>query len=120
MAVVDISELHAHVGETVTIQGWVVTTRSSGKIAFVVARDGSGHVQGVLSKKDVPDSTWNTFGSLALESSIRLTGSVREAPLSPGGFEMAVQILELLGSSPDYPIGPKEHGTTFLFEHRHL
>jgi len=120
MAVVDISELHAHVGETVTIQGWVVTTRSSGKIAFVVARDGSGHVQGVLSKKDVPDSTWNTFGSLALESSIRLTGIVREEPRSPGGFEMAVQTLELLGSSPDYPIGPKEHGTTFLFEHRHL
>jgi asparaginyl-tRNA synthetase len=120
MAVVDISELHAHVGETVTIQGWVVTTRSSGKIAFVVARDGSGHVQGVLSKKDVPDSTWNTFGSLALESSIRLTGMVREEPRSPGGFEMAVQTLELLGSSPDYPIGPKEHGTTFLFEHRHL
>src|SRR6478752_6281599 len=120
MAAVDISELHAHVGETVTIQGWVVTTRSSGKIAFVVARDGSGHVQGVLSKKDVPDSTWNTFGSLALESSIRLTGIVREEPRSPGGFEMAVQTLELLGSSPDYPIGPKEHGTTFLFEHRHL
>jgi asparaginyl-tRNA synthetase len=120
MAVVDISELHAHVGETVTIQGWVVTTRSSGKIAFVVARDGSGHVQGVLSKKDVPESTWNTFGSLALESSIRLTGIVREEPRSPGGFEMAVQTLELLGSSPDYPIGPKEHGTTFLFEHRHL
>jgi asparaginyl-tRNA synthetase len=120
MAAVDISGLHAHVGETVTIQGWVVTTRSSGKIAFLVVRDGSGYVQGVLSKKDVSESTWTTFGSLTLESSVRVTGVVRQEPRSPGGFELAVQTLELEGSSPDYPIGPKEHGTTFLFEHRHL
>ena len=120
MAAVDISRLHAHVGETVTIEGWVVTTRSSGKVAFVVVRDGSGSVQGVLSKKDVSESTWKTFGSLTLEASLRLTGVVREEPRSPGGYELTVQDLEQLGSSPDYPIGPKEHGTTFLFEHRHL
>src|SRR5690349_2955966 len=101
MAAVDISGLHAHVGETVTIQGWVVTTRSSGKIAFLVVRDGSGYVQGVLSKKDVSESTWTTFGSLTLESSVRVTGVVRQEPRSPGGFELAVQTLELEGSSPD-------------------
>jgi asparaginyl-tRNA synthetase len=120
MAAVDISGLHAHVGETVTVRGWVVTTRSSGKIAFVVVRDGSGYVQGVLSKKEVPESTWSAFATLTQEASVLLTGVVREEPRSPGGYELAVQTLESLGASPEYPITPKEHGTTFLFEHRHL
>jgi asparaginyl-tRNA synthetase len=120
MAAVDISGLRAHVGETVTVRGWVMTTRSSGKIAFVVMRDGSGVVQGVLSKKEVPESTWAAFGSLTQEASIAMTGTVREEPRSPGGYELAVQTIEVLGSSPEYPISPKEHGTTFLFEHRHL
>jgi asparaginyl-tRNA synthetase len=120
MAVVNISGLHAHVGETVTIQGWVVTTRSSGKIAFVVVRDGSGYVQGVLSKKEVSEASWSTFAALTQESSVRVTGTVRQEPRSPGGQELAVQSIDLLGTSPDYPISPKEHGTTFLFEHRHL
>jgi asparaginyl-tRNA synthetase len=120
MAAVNISELPAHVGETVTVRGWVVTTRSSGKIAFVVVRDGTGYVQGVVSKKEVPELTWSTFGSLTQESTVAVSGVVREEPRSPGGYELAVQSLELLGASPDYPISPKEHGTTFLFEHRHL
>src|SRR3954467_3149690 len=120
MAAVDISGLHAHLGETVTVQGWVVTTRSSGKIAFVVVRDGSGYVQGVLSKKEVSEASWNTFAALTQESSVRVTGSVRQEPRSPGGYELAVESIDLLGASPDYPISPKEHGTTFLFEHRHL
>jgi asparaginyl-tRNA synthetase len=120
MAVANISGLHAHVGETVTVRGWVATTRSSGKIAFVVLRDGSGYVQGVLSKKEVPEATWATFAALTHESSVAVTGTVRAEPRSPGGYELAVQSIELLGSSPDFPISPKEHGTTFLFEHRHL
>ena len=120
MAVANISGLHAHVGETVTVRGWVATTRSSGKIAFVVLRDGSGYVQGVLSKKEVTEATWATFAALTHESSVAVTGTVRAEPRSPGGYELAVQSLELLGSSPDFPISPKEHGTTFLFEHRHL
>jgi asparaginyl-tRNA synthetase len=120
MAVVNISALRAHVGETVTVNGWVVTTRSSGKIAFVVVRDGSGYVQGVLSKKEVPEATWTTFSALTQESSVSVTGTVREEPRSPGGYELTLQSVDLLGPSADYPIGPKEHGTTFLFEHRHL
>src|SRR6188472_2215054 len=120
MAVADISGLHAHVGETVTVKGWVVTTRSSGKIAFVVVRDGSGYVQGVLSKKEVTEATWATFVALTHESSVAVIGTVRAEPRSPGGYELAVQSIELLGSSPDFPITPKEHGTTYLFEHRHL
>ena len=120
MAAVQISGLRAHVGETVTVRGWVVTTRSSGKIAFVVVRDGSGTVQGVLSKKEVPGSTWAAFEALTQETSVALTGIVREEARSPGGYELALQNVEVLGSSQDYPITPKEHGTTFLFEHRHL
>jgi asparaginyl-tRNA synthetase len=120
MAAVQISGLGAHVGETVTVRGWVMTTRSSGKIAFVVVRDGSGYVQGVLSKKEVAESTWSAFQSRTQESSVALTGVVRDDPRSPGGHEISVQGLEVLGTSSEYPIGPKEHGTTFLFEHRHL
>jgi asparaginyl-tRNA synthetase len=115
-----ISELRAHVGATVTVRGWVVTTRSSGKIAFLVLRDGTGTVQGVLSKKEVSDATWAAFGTLTQEASVAMTGVVRDDPRSPGGVELAVTGLEPIGPSPDYPISPKEHGTTFLFEHRHL
>jgi asparaginyl-tRNA synthetase len=120
MTPVLISELRAHVGKTVTVRGWVVTTRSSGKIAFVVVRDGSGYVQGVLSKKEVSEAVWATFGGLTHETTVALTGLVRSEPRSPGGHELTVQALEVLGPSVDYPITPKEHGTTFLFEHRHL
>jgi asparaginyl-tRNA synthetase len=120
MTAVEISGLRGHAGKTVTVRGWVVTTRSSGKIAFVVVRDGTGTVQGVLSKKEVPVSTWAAFESLTQETSVGVTGTVREEPRSPGGYELGVQEIEVLGASPDYPITPKEHGTTFLFEHRHL
>jgi len=120
MAAVEISGLRAHVSETVTVRGWVLTTRSSGKIAFIVVRDGSGTVQGVLSKKEVTEPTWAAFASLTQETSVAITGKVREEPRSPGGYELAIQDLEVLGASPEYPITPKEHGTTFLFEHRHL
>jgi asparaginyl-tRNA synthetase len=120
MAAVQISELRAHVGQTVTLRGWVVTPRSSGKIAFVVMRDGSGYVQCVLSKKEVSEAAWNAFGTLTQETSIALTGVVREEPRSPGGFELAVTGLEVIGPSVEYPITPKEHGTSYLFEHRHL
>src|SRR5712671_4409789 len=96
-----IEELPQHAGETVTVRGWVTTTRSSGKIAFVVVRDGSGYVQGVLSKKEVPESTWSAFGSLTQEASVAMTGQVREEPRSPGGYELSVQALEVLGPSPE-------------------
>ena len=120
MAAVEIKALRAHVGETVTVRGWVVTTRSSGKIAFVVVRDGSGTVQGVLSKKEVSPTTWVAFESLTQETSVSITGTVREERRSPGGYELGLHEVEVLGPSPEYPITPKDHGTTFLFEHRHL
>jgi asparaginyl-tRNA synthetase len=115
-----IAELSEHVGRAVTVRGWVSTTRSSGKIAFLVLRDGTGLVQCVLSKKEVADEVWQTFQGLTQETSVAVTGVIREEPRSPGGYELGVNELQVLGPSPDFPITPKEHGTQFLFEHRHL
>jgi asparaginyl-tRNA synthetase len=115
-----IAELGRHVGAAVTVRGWVSTTRSSGKIAFIVVRDGSGYLQVVLAKKEVPPDAWERFQALTQETSVAVTGVVRAEPRAPGGFEMHAAGLEILGASVDFPITPKEHGTSFLFEHRHL
>ena len=97
-----------------------MTTRSSGKIAFIVLRDGTGYLQAVLSKKDVPDAAWDAFGKLTQETSVAVTGTVRADPRGPGGVELTLSDLAIVGPSPEFPITPKEHGTAFLFEHRHL
>jgi asparaginyl-tRNA synthetase len=115
-----IAELPSHVGEPVAVQGWVQTTRSSGKIAFVVVRDGTGVVQGVLARQAVPPEVWDRFGTLTQETCVRLEGAVRADARSPGGVELDVKDLVVLGPSVDFPITPKEHGTAFLMEHRHL
>jgi asparaginyl-tRNA synthetase len=120
MTIARIEDLKLHVGQPVTVNGWVTTTRSSGKIAFVVLRDGSGLVQCVLAKKEVPEESWNRFQALTQETSVTATGIVREDARSPGGFELQLSQIEILGTSVDYPITPKEHGTSYLFEHRHL
>ena len=115
-----IEDLPRLVGQTVVVRGWVMTTRSSGKIAFAVLRDGTGYLQAVLSKKDVPEAAWDAFGKLTQETSVAVTGTVRADPRGPGGVELTASDLHILGPSPDFPISPKEHGTAFLFEHRHL
>src|SRR5713226_3073007 len=115
-----IEELPPLAGQAVITRGWVMTTRSSGKIGFVMLRDGTGYLQVVLSKKDVPEAAWDAFGRLTQETSLALTGVVRADPRAPGGVELQTSELEILGRSPDFPITPKEHGTAFLFEHRHL
>ena len=120
MTIARIEDLKLHVGQPVTVNGWVTTTRSSGKIAFVVLRDGSGLVQCILAKKEVPEESWNRFQALTQETSVAATGIVREDARSPGGFELQLSQIEILGTSVDYPITPKEHGTSYLFEHRHL
>jgi asparaginyl-tRNA synthetase len=120
MTAVWINDLRAHVGDVVTLRGWAVTTRSSGKIAFLVLRDGSGQVQGVVSRKEVAEADWGAFSAITQETSVEVAGTVRAEPRSPGGYELSVSGLRILGPSPDYPISPKEHGTAFLFEHRHL
>jgi asparaginyl-tRNA synthetase len=115
-----IETLAQHVGDGVTVRGWVMTTRSSGKIAFVNLRDGTGYLQAVISKKEVPEAVWGTLGALTQESAVAVTGTVRADARAPGGVELQATDLQLLGPSPDFPITPKEHGTAFLFEHRHL
>jgi asparaginyl-tRNA synthetase len=115
-----IVDLPSHVGETVTVRGWVTTTRSSGKIAFLVLRDGTGFLQCVLSKADADPEAWESFRRADQESSVAVTGSVQADSRSPGGVELTVAAFETLGPSVDFPITPKEHGTAFLFEHRHL
>ena len=116
-----IEELPQRVGgETVVVRGWVMTTRSSGKIAFVALRDGTGYLQAVLSKKDVSAAAWDAFGKLTQETSVEVTGTVRADARAPGGVELTASDLVILGPSVDFPITPKEHGTAFLFEHRHL
>src|SRR5260370_3304053 len=115
-----IEDLRPVEAQSAVVRGWVATTRSSGKIALVVVRDGTGMVQAVLSKKDVPAEVWDAFGKLTQETSLEVTGVVRAEPRAPGGVELQASDLRILGPSPDFPITPKEHGTAFLFEHRHL
>ncbi|MEP6474422.1 MAG: amino acid--tRNA ligase-related protein, partial [Gemmatimonadota bacterium] len=120
MTFATIDALGRHAGESVTVRGWVSTTRSSGKIAFLVLRDGTGYLQVVLSRKEVSDETWLRFAELTQETSASVTGVVRAEARAPGGFEMHATTLEIIGGSVDYPITPKEHGTSYLFEYRHL
>ena len=118
---VRVEELSGVVGQTVTVRGWVTHVRSSGKVAFVVVRDGSGIVQAVVVKSTVPPETWERFGELTIETSLALTGEVRADARAPGGHEIAVATLRIIGPSPiDYPIQPKEHGVDFLLDNRHL
>ena len=118
--ITEVGYLGDHVGSSVTILGWVESTRSHGKVGFVVIRDGTGLVQGVLLKKELPADAWALLESLTYESSVALSGEVREEPRAPGGYEVGVTGLELLGASEEYPIQPKEHGVEFLLDHRHL
>src|SRR5438046_1806228 len=115
-----IEELPSLVGQAVRTRGWVMTTRSSGKIGFVMLRDGTGYLQVVLSKKDVPEAAWEAFGGLTQETSAEVTGTVRADARAPGGVELTATDLRVIVPSHDFPITPKEHGTAFLFEHRHL
>ncbi|MGQ0640366.1 MAG: asparagine--tRNA ligase [Gemmatimonadaceae bacterium] len=116
-----IAALKDHVGARVTVRGWVTHVRSSGKVAFIVLRDGSGVTQAVVVKSVVTPEAWETFGILTHEASVAVTGDVRADARAPGGHELSVTELVLLGPSPiDYPIQPKEHGVDFLLDHRHL
>jgi len=116
-----ISELPSHSGQSVRVRGWVTHVRSSGKVAFVVMRDGTGLLQAVLVKSAVSAESWERFGKLTQETSIEVEGEVRPDARAPGGFELGVKDLSIYGESPlDYPIQPKEHGIDFLLDNRHF
>lgn len=115
-----IREVSRHTGETVRIGCWLHNKRSSGKIQFLQLRDGSGFIQGVVVKSEVGEDVWEAASKLTQESSLYVTGVVREDARSPGGYELSVTGVEIIQLSAAYPITPKEHGVDFLMDHRHL
>jgi asparaginyl-tRNA synthetase len=120
MAFVTIADLASHAGADVSVRGWVMTTRSSGRIAFLVLRDGTGYLQAVFPKQEIADGAWDRFGQLTQEACVTVSGTVRADARAPGGYELTARDVVVTAPSVDYPITPKEHGTAFLFEHRHL
>ncbi|MFQ5678817.1 MAG: asparagine--tRNA ligase [Gemmatimonadota bacterium] len=116
-----VGRLAGHVGQQVRLRGWVRNHRSSGKIAFLILRDGSGEVQCVFAADRVTERAWKLVSEqIGYEASVRVEGEVRADPRAPGGVEVTARDAELVGSSVDYPIQPKEHGIDFLLDHRHL
>src|SRR5437660_4026544 len=120
MGQIYITELSQHVGEEVTLKGWLYNMRSSGKLLFPQLRDGTGIVQCVVAKNSVTPEVWEALKPLGQESSLVVTGSVREDSRAPGGVEIDVRDAQVLQNAHDYPITPKEHGTEFLLDNRHL
>jgi asparaginyl-tRNA synthetase len=118
-----IQDLSQYEGQTVTLQGWVYAKTGKGKLHFIKLRDGSGVAQCIAFKGDLSEEEFEVAKSLTQESTIRLTGVVRKderAPGIPGGYEIGISSLEVIQLTQDYPITPKEHGTEFLMDHRHL
>ena len=108
------------IGDTVTLNGWLYTNRPSGKVQFLVLRDGTGLCQCVIEKDKLPEALFHEIKHLGQESSLSITGLVREEPRSPGGVELAVTAAAIHCEATDYPITPKEHGIDFLLKNRHL
>jgi len=115
-----VRDLASKAAEDATLHGWVAGFRSSGKIAFLELRDGTGAVQVVVARNEVDDRSWEAAADLTLESSVRVAGTVRKDDRAPGGYEITARALEVVGSSDEYPIQPKEHGIDFLLNQRHL
>ncbi|MDT4967681.1 MAG: asparaginyl-tRNA synthetase [Acidobacteriota bacterium] len=115
-----INRLSEHVGEEVTLKGWLYNLRSSGKLLFPQLRDGTGVVQCVVFKKSVAPEVWDDIEGLGQESSLIVRGTVRADERAPGGYEIDVSSAEIVSRAAEYPITPKEHGTEFLMDHRHL
>ena len=120
---IEIRDADKHVGEQVTIHGWLYNLRKSGKLVFPIVRDGSGLMQCVAVKNNLPEPVFEALKNLTQESSLTVTGAVRAEPRAPGGYELDVidaQILQRVSEERPYPITPKEHGVDFLMDHRHL
>ncbi len=115
-----IAQLSDFNDKTVTIRGWVYNKRSSGKIHFLLVRDGSGVAQCVAVKNQVSPDVFGMFDLLTQESSVAVTGKVHKDDRAPGGYELQIEDMKTVHIAKDYPITPKEHGTEFLMDHRHL
>src|SRR5215218_2302523 len=115
-----IEDIGKHEGNEVTLNGWLHTRRSSGKIHFLIVRDGSGFIQAVMSKAAVGEDMFRLADHLSQETSVIVSGVVRADTRAPSGYELDVRHLEIVGESHDYPITPKEHGIDYLLDRRHL
>ena len=115
-----IKDMANHVGETIKMGAWLANKRSSGKIAFLQLRDGSGFVQGVVVKEEVGEEIFQTAKSLSQETSMYVIGEVIKDERSSFGYELQVKEIEVIHAAVDFPITPKEHGTEFLMDNRHL
>ncbi len=115
-----ISDARAHAGDTVELRGWVTHRRSSGKVQFLSVRDGSGVMQCVAGVQDLAAPEWEACAGLTQESAVIVRGALREDARAPGGVEMGLRHLAVVSVAEPYPISPKEHGTDFLMDHRHL
>jgi asparaginyl-tRNA synthetase len=120
MLTANIHELPRHIGEKVVVNGWLYNKRTSGKSQFPIIRDGSGYLQCVVFKKEVSEQTWKAVEEVTQESTVRVTGTVRAEARAPGGVELGVESFEVMHLTQEYPITPKEHGTAFLMDLRHL
>ena len=117
---ITINQASQFVDQEVTIGAWLANKRSSGKIAFLQLRDGTGFIQGVAVKEDVGEDIFTKAKSIAQETSLYVTGIIQKDERSPFGYELQVKDVEVISESVDYPITPKAHGTEFLMDHRHL
>ncbi len=115
-----ISRFAGHVGETVTVKGWAYNVRSSGSIAFLQLRDGSGFTQAIVVKSGVDEASWAAASTATIESSVIVTGTVAKHPKREGEYELQATTVKLVQRAEEYPIGKKEHGPDFLLDHRHL
>jgi asparaginyl-tRNA synthetase len=115
-----IEDIAKHQGQEVTLKGWLHNRRSSGKIHFLILRDGSGFIQAVMSKADVGDEVFHAADHLGQETALIVTGTARADKRAPSGFEIDVKRLEIVSPSHEYPVTPKEHGVDYLLDRRHL
>ncbi len=115
-----IEDIASFKDQEVEIRGWLYNKRSSGKIRFLLVRDGTGLIQGTLFDPEANKSLFEKFDELTQESSLKIRGTVREDKRAPGGYELTIKDIEILQIAEEYPITPKEHGISFLMEHRHL
>ena len=118
--IVRIQDFKTHVGTTVRVAGWIHNKRSSGKLQFLILRDGTGFAQAVVSKAAVSEEAWTSLEKSGQESSLEIMGVVKEDKRAPGGYEIDVKDAMVIQSTHDFPITPKDHGTAFLMENRHL
>ncbi|HXW84403.1 MAG TPA: OB-fold nucleic acid binding domain-containing protein, partial [Candidatus Binataceae bacterium] len=114
-----IEDLPRHVGEEVTLRGWLYNKRSSGKLHFLLVRDGTGICQCVASRADLGEDLFAAADHMGQESALEVTGVAREDKRAPGGIELTVRTLRIVAPANEYPITPKEHGVAFLLDLRH-